>query len=259
MLETFVWIALVGVLVGISVGLVGFGSVVAVPLLIYGAALTVHSSICVAMLTMTLIGAVGTVQSVTTGKIDWGAASSIALFGVIAAPVGAWLNKQLSAAVLIALFAIVVLVISVRVLARSESTRPETDTLQEVFKPRRARTVGSIAAGIVIGLLGGLLGISGGFIAVPVLAASHRLELSRAVVTSWTVVMVVSASATAGHFFAGQRVPLGDTMVFVIGAIIGFEAAFLLHRALSPTHLRRIYAVAVCIMSIAMLVKLFLE
>lgn len=44
------------------------------------------------------------------------------------------------------------------------------------------------AAGAVIGFLGDLLGISGGFIAVPVLDAYQRLEMQRAVATSWTIV-----------------------------------------------------------------------
>jgi uncharacterized membrane protein YfcA len=243
-------------LVGISVGLVGFGSVVAVPLLIYGAALTVHGSICVAMLTMTLIGTLGTLQSITTGRIEWRAAALVASSGAVAAPAGAWLNKQLSPTVLLVLFAIVVLAISARVLIRREPADCDTNTLQEAFQQQTVRMVGSIAAGIVIGLLGGLLGISGGFIAVPVLAASHRLELSRAVTASWMIVMVVSAVATLGHFLAGERVPVGDTLVFVIGAIAGFEAAVRLRRLLSPNQLRRIYAVAVSIMSAAILMKL---
>jgi uncharacterized membrane protein YfcA len=115
---------------------------------------------------------------------------------------------------------------------------------------------GSAAAGAVIGLLGSLLGISGGFIAVPVLVAYHRLDMHRAVATSWMIVAVASASATAGHFLAGQRVSLGDALLFLVGGVIGFEVAVRVAHRFSEGGLKRLFGVAILVMSIVMLVRL---
>lgn len=111
-------VVLLGAIVGLSVGLIGTGSVLAVPLLVYGAGLGVHASVCVAMVAMTLIGIIGTLQRMHTGAIRFGSAGLIAIFGATTAPAGAWLNKLLPPSLLLVLFALVVLAISVPMLLR---------------------------------------------------------------------------------------------------------------------------------------------
>jgi len=110
--------------------------------------------------------------------------------------------------------------------------------------------------GLSVGLVG-FLGISGGFIAVPVLVTYQGLEIHRAVATSWTIVTLASASATIGHFLAGQRLPLGNTALFLIGGIIGFQFAVRIARYFSGAGLKRLFAAAVLIMSVVMLARLF--
>jgi uncharacterized membrane protein YfcA len=63
-------ILLLGGVLGLSVGLVGTGSVLAVPLLVYGRGLDVRSAVCVSMLTMTLLGFTGTIRKLHAGAID---------------------------------------------------------------------------------------------------------------------------------------------------------------------------------------------
>ncbi len=249
-------ILLLGGVLGLSVGLVGTGSVLAVPLLMYGGGLDVHSAVCVSMLTMTFLGLTGTIQKLRAGAIDLQAATVIAIFGALFAPLGAWLNKQLRPVVLLVLFALVVLTIGIRMLLQREADAKRLRQSRDAVKACGVTVFGSGAAGAVIGLLGGLLGISGGFIAVPVLVTYQGLEMHRAVATSWAIVALVSASATAGHFVAGQRVPLGDALLFLIGGVIGFEVAVRVAHGFSDWGLRRLFGVAILIMSIVMLVRL---
>jgi uncharacterized protein len=183
------------------------------------------------------------------------AAIVIAIFGALFAPLGAWLNKQLRPILLLVLFALVGLAISIRMLLRETNAKQMTKRHNFVRAPG-ARIFGSGAAGAVIGLLGGLLGISGGFIAVPVLVIYQGLEMHRAVATSWAIVALVSASATMGHFLAGQRVPLGDTLLFAIGGVIGFEIAVRVAHYISGAGLKRLFGGAVLVMSVAMLARL---
>lgn len=250
-------IPLLGGVLGLSVGLVGTGSVLAVPLLVYGGGLDVHSAICVSMLTMTLVAFTGTIQKLHAGAIDLQAATLIAISGTLFAPLGAWLNKQLRPVFLLGLFALVVLAIAIRMLLQRETDARRVRQSRDAVKARGVTAFGPGAAGAVIGLLGGLLEISGGFIAVPVLVTYQGLEMHRAVATSWMIVTLVSASATAGHFLAGQRVSLEDTLLFLIGGVIGFEVAVRVAHRFSEGSLKRLFGVAILMMSIVMLVRLF--
>jgi uncharacterized membrane protein YfcA len=80
--------------------------------------------------------------------------------------------------------------------------------------------------------------------------------MHRAVATSWMIVTVVSASATTGHFLAGQRVSLGVALLFLIGGVIGFEVAVRVVHRFSEGGLRRLFGVTILVMSIVMLVRL---
>lgn len=173
-------ILLLGCVLGLSVGPVGTGSVLAVPLLVYAGGLDVHSAVCVSMLTMTLLGFSGSIQKLHAGAVDLGGRNPDRDFGRTFRAAGLLVKQTIVA-------------------------------------------YGSGAADAMIGLLGGFLGISGGFIAVPVLVAYQGLEMHRAVATSWAIVTLASASATIGHFIAGQRLALGNTLLFLIGGIIGFQ------------------------------------
>jgi uncharacterized protein len=249
-LSALLIVLFLGAALGVSTGLVGFGSVLAVPLLVYGASLEVHRAICLSMLTMTLLGFLGSIEKLHAGTMDLRGASVIAIFGALFAPLGAWLNKLLPHAVLLVLFALVVLAMSVRILLARDANEKGS------HQPPAAATLRSSAAGAVIGLLGGLLGISGGFIAVPVLVTYRRLEIHRAVATSWAIVALVSAFATIGHFAAGQRVPAGETLLFMIGGVIGFEIAVRAAPRFSVAGLKRLFAAAILIMSVVMLLRL---
>ncbi len=254
----FLIIFSLGAALGVSTGLVGTGSVLSVPLLVYGAGFDVHRAICVAMLTMTLLGFIGSIQQWRAGAINMRAAGVIAISGAFFAPLGAWLNKYLSHALLLGLFAIVVLLMGIGTLLQRKSTGPVTTEANRSSIARSKRTIAlqSGGAGAVIGLLGGLLGISGGFVAIPVLIAYQRMEMHRAVATSWAIVAFVSAAATAGHILAGQRVPPRETSLFLIGGVIGFEIALQVAHQVSGRQLKRLFAVAVLMMSMVMLARL---
>jgi uncharacterized protein len=249
-------ILFLGAVLGLSVGLVGTGSVLAVPLLMYGGGLDVHSAVCVSMLTMTFLGFAGTIQKLQAGAIDLRAAAAIAVFGALFAPLGAWLNKQLRPVLLLVLFALVVFVISICMLLQRDASALRLAEPRDVTRSHGTAVFGSGAAGAVIGLLGGLLGISGGFIAVPVLVTCRRLEMHRAVATSWAIIALVSALATIGHFLAGQRVPLGSALLFVIGGVVGLETAVRVAHHISEAALKRLFAATLLVMSVVMLVRL---
>lgn len=248
-------VLLVGLALGVAVGLVGTGSMLAVPILIYGVGIDVHGAVCVAMLTMTAIGVIGTIQASRSGAVNLRSATIMSVCGALIAPLGAWLNRRLPPLHLLLLFAVVVLATSVVMLLRQIANRQGID----LNRSRELSQFSVGVAGVIIGLLGGLLGISGGFIAVPALVAYQRLEMHRAVATSWAIIAVTSAAATLGHFLGGQRLRFADTTLFLAGATGGFEIAVRTAPKISEPVLKRTFAIVMSIISAAMVVRLLMR
>lgn len=253
MTANFIIVLCLGGILGLAIGLIGTGSVLAVPLLIYGAGLDFHGAVCVSMLTVTILGIIGTIDKFE--QIDLRGGMVIAAAGMVFAPLGAWLNRRLDHSVLIGLFVAVVLATTVRVLTGPQDEAGLVEKMSAQPSPVRARVL-SIFAGSFVGVIGGLLGISGGFIVVPMLATYGRLEMHRAVATSWTIVALVSASATITHFVAGQRLPIADSLLFVASAVLGFKAALRVAHRFTTPNLKRLFAGAFIVMSVVMLANL---
>jgi len=111
-----------------------------------------------------------------------------------------------------------------------------------------------VFTGLVSGTLGGLLGIGGGVIMVPLFYYGLSMELPRAIGTSLTVII---ATAMAGSFTHWQqqhvdlKVAAGVALFAVIGSILG---ATLTSHLATPI-LKKTLAIVLAITSI----KLFLE
>src|SRR5262249_26399042 len=118
------------------------------------------------MLTMTLLGFSGSIQKLHAGAVDLRAATVIGISGALFAPLGSWLNKQLSHTVLLVLFALVVLAMSIGMLLQRESNAKQASQSADAVRSRGVAAFGSGAAGGVVCLFGGFFGYYGGFIGV---------------------------------------------------------------------------------------------
>lgn len=92
--------------------------------------------------------------------------------------------------------------------------------------PRRDAAIGGIG-----GLAGGLLGVGGGFVLVPLQVIWARRDQHRAIGTSLTAILPIALVAAAAYYF-GSNVPQANlTVAFylalggVFGAVIGARAA----------------------------------
>jgi len=76
-----------GALVGLSLGLTGSGgSILAIPLLVYGAGLPMQQALAVSLLMVASIAAFGAVRQTITKQINWRAAILFSLGGIIISP-----------------------------------------------------------------------------------------------------------------------------------------------------------------------------
>ena len=258
---------LYGAVVGFSLGLTGGGgSVFAVPLLVYGLGLGAHRAVCASMVAVGTTAAVGAMRRLRTGEVDVATALIVAFAGFIGAPVGAWLGRFLEEKWLLVLFAGIVVIVAFRMLFRAATPpsghaairasltqmenreAPGWPSLRELALPP-GRATALMSAGVLTGLLSGLLGIGGGFIIVPVLVIFRGLEIHRAIATSLLVIALVSISAVASHLLAGQRLPVGTTALFTIGGVLGLRLGSMLGERLSGVTLQKVFAVAMFLMA----------
>ena len=100
-----------GALVGLALGLTGKGSVFAVPLLVYGLRLGPHAAVCVSMAAIAAMALVVSARKSRMELIEIRVGAAVATGGALGAPVGVWVNKQLSPNLLLVLFAVLAAVI----------------------------------------------------------------------------------------------------------------------------------------------------
>lgn len=227
-------VLLCAVAFGIAFGMTGVGSVFAVPILTYVIGLPPHQAVCVAMVSVTSLSAITSLFRSRGGDIDWRKGLLVASAGLIGAPIGAWASHRLSPRGLMLVFAICVAGIALRLLlSKTKENSPKLPPLLALL----------FIAGFAAGFLAGLLGL-GGVLVVPALALLGRLEIHRAIATSFFVIFAIGATAITFHFMEGQRVPYGLTFLFAMGGLLGLILGHWFAKRLPSRKLEVIFALA---------------
>lgn len=244
---------LCGLAVGLSLGLTGGGgSIFAVPLLVYVLGLPLRDAVIVSLAvvgTTSLFGAV--VQARTPGLVLWGAGGILGLGGVLGAPFGARLGALLPERASFLLFAVVMVVIGLRMLRGPGAEIPlrwATCERGPHGLPHFSLACGSkvLVAGALTGLLSGLFGVGGGFLVVPALLVVTGVSIERALATSLVGIALISAAALAANLWVETRpMPLALALFFLGGSFLGMLAGTAGKRFLPAPALRRIFGGAV--------------
>jgi uncharacterized membrane protein YfcA len=250
------WIALVcGLVFGVAFGLTGVGgSVFAVPMLVYAIGLPPHRAVCVAMLVVSALSLLNTVWHWRRGAIEFEVSVILAAAGIVGAPIGAWIGRFLSGESLMLLFAAVVFVIATRMfLLRSNLN------LRAVrgFTSKAARRYALALAGLITGILAGLLGV-GGVLIVPALVLVAGIQIRYAIATSQAAVFWIGLSAMSSHLLAGQRVPLLTTSLFLASGALGMVASTRFAKRLSTRTLEIMFSAAMVAVATVILVRTFI-
>lgn len=257
-----------GAIVGLSLALTGSGGTAfAVPLLVYGLKLSPHRAVCVSMAAIGATTALATLQRLRAKdkQLHVGSGLILALAGMVGAPLGAWLGRFIPENGLLVLFAVIVLLVASRMLFGSSATagnhaavresesHDENSRGSEPPSSPHARALGLCIAGLLTGLLAGLIGVGGGFILVPVLVLFGGIEIHRAVATSLCVIALVSIPATVSHLIAGQTIPLNVALPFAAGCLLGLSFGSPLAAKLPGHRLQRLFGLTMLVMSVLIL------
>ena len=269
--------AILGLMAGLVLGLTGAGgSVLAVPLLMWGMGWTLPQAAPVALLAVCVSAALGTFTACRQKIVRYRAALVMAATGMITAPLGLKSAALLPVNLLTGIFAVVLLLIAAR-LWRQTRTQPEetrivraalqgvsinnTSPLCELnpdtgrLRWTRPCTVAIISSGAATGFLAGLLGVGGGFVIVPALRQFTNLPFHSAVATSLMAIALTSAGTAAIAVAGGHHLPWLIALPFMAGAIAGMLAGRLLAPKMAGPRLQQGFALLMLLVAAGMGLK----
>lgn len=263
-----------GAVVGLALGLTGSGgSILAVPLLVYGLRTTPHDAIGISLITVGTIAGAGAVTRWLRGELDLPAGWLFSLAGMLGAPLGVLAGQRLNENILLLGFAVLMGIVAVRMWKKSRPAsanvglehRPssptslpegtvgllaESDGATSLLPPSaplppQRRWLIFLGAGLLTGILSGLFGIGGGFLIVPALVLIARMDMQRAAATSPLVISLICLSGTISYLLAGP-LPNGTLLIpFILGGITGMLLGVVLSRHISGPLLQRLFAVMI--------------
>ncbi|MFN2494592.1 MAG: sulfite exporter TauE/SafE family protein [Pseudonocardiaceae bacterium] len=230
-----------GAAIGLLLGLLGGGgSILAVPALVYGAGLPLSAAVSTSLLVVGVSSAAAVLPRLRAHQIRWRIAAIFGVSGAAAAFAGAAVNHLLAPRLVLAGFAVLMVIAAVRMLRADHDTGGDC-ALPEGGVNWRGCLPKSLAAGIAVGFLTGLFGVGGGFLTIPALTLLLGLPMPAAVGTSLVIVVINSAAGFAAH--AGQAtLDYRITGAFTLTAILGSLAAARLATRLPADRLRRWFA-----------------
>lgn len=263
-----------GILIGIALGLTGGGgSIFAVPLLVYVLEVAPRDAIGISLAAVAGAAGFGAIGAARTGMIEYRAGGVFAAGGVLAAPMGSWLGRQVSEETILLGFAGLMLVVSA-IMWRTASRHPERSPVVRAgfapspvpdggpvcrFEPdQRLRlsapcSVALCVAGTGTGVLAGFFGVGGGFLIVPALMFVTRMGIGRAVATSLFAIALIGTSAVAVLFVAGHPPPGAVTGMFLAGALLGMLIGRFLAARIAGVVLQKGFAASVLLVALAVL------
>lgn len=284
-MNTLILAVLCGAVVGLALGgLGGGGGVLAVPALVYLLGVDPADAGTTSLVIVTVTSATALARHAGTGTVRWRTGVLFAAVGAVPTVGASMLAHRLPQNLLTGAFAVLAGVAAAVMLrgtrAREEapvraagpasagpaaSPAPGLVQVQEseatataVTEAGRADPLRTAGAGAGLGAVTGLLGVGGGFLAVPTLVSVLRLPMRVAVGTSLVVTLLNSLVALTTRLTAeGGSIDPAVLGPFVGAAILGAWDARRLAARLSGPALQRAFAVLLLATAAFMLVDAF--
>ena len=257
-----------GLLVGLILALTGSGgSIIAVPLLIFGLGWDVARAGPVALFAVGLAAALGAAIGLRAGIVRYRAAALMALSGSLLTPLGMLAAHHVPARPLTLVFAGVLGYVALRIqrqaeaAAKGEARAPSatlapclTDSLSGRFAWTPRCFWALSRAGAATGFLSGMLGVGGGFVIVPALNRTTDLSPNSVVATSLAVIALVSVSAVTSAAIAG-KLDVGTALPFAAGSFAGMIGGRLIAKRLAGPRLQQVFGLIAALAAIALAVR----
>lgn len=205
---------LLAVLVGISLGLLGGGgSILTVPILTYVVGMEPQAAIASSLFIVGTTSIFGMLSHARAKRVRWKTGLIFGAAGMVGALAGGLVGGFLPGALLMILFAVMMIATAVAMIRPSRAPSEES-----LHRQRPAFRI--VLDGLLVGAGTGLVGAGGGFLVVPALTILGGLPIAVAVGTSLLVITMKSYAGLAGYLFNVQ-LDWGFVLAFTGAAIAG--------------------------------------
>ncbi len=235
-----------GAVVGLALGaLGGGGSVLAVPALIYLLGFNPAAATTASLLIVTATSATALYAHARAGHVCWKAGAAFAAAGIIPAALAGLVAARLPQPVLTVAFAAIAALAALKML---RPTPAPADGRTRAVRPLKAG-----GAGAGLGAVTGLLGVGGGFLAVPALVTVLAFEVQAAVGTSLLVITVNSLASLFTRSGGAAGLDWAVMAPFTGAAVLGAWDGKRLAEKVSGRGLQRLFAVVLLAVAAFML------
>ncbi len=232
---TFVLAVAAGALIGLSLGaLGGGGSILAVPVLVYALGQSPAQATTGSLVVVGVTSLIGAATAYRAGNVLLSRGVAFGLVAIGGAAAGAKASAHVPGPVLLAAFALLMLLVGTVMAARQFRVHRESRLLVATGAQRVGRRLGAddpiitfsptfacrcpralkvLLTATVVGLLTGFLGVGGGFLVVPALVLALALPMEYAAGTSLVVITLTSAAALAVRAEVGVAPDWGVVLV----------------------------------------------
>lgn len=250
-----------GFLIGVTLGAVGGGgSILAVPMLVYGAGLSPKKATTASLVIVGATALMGLPSKIRAHQVRVVAGVLFAAAGVAGSVAGTHVNRGIDPDVLLLAFSGLMVVAAVAMVRRERQAFQTIEVLElapggpdpggglVTRAPIDAATVLKVlGAGTVVGFLTGLFGVGGGFVIVPALVLALGFAMPVAAATSLLVIALNSAVALAQRY-SGNPLPWDAIVEFLVMAVPGvLVGSWLGRRVDGPTLTRWFVALLVVV------------
>lgn len=223
-----------GVLIGSVLGFIGAGgALLSVPILIYGFDFSASHASTAALAVVFLAATSGLIPKFKSKDVLVKEALIISGLGLTTNISTSLIAHNLSEKFILTGFSLVLLVAGSSMLIKPFASGPERKMPLWVL----------ILVSLVIGSMTGLFGIGGGFLAIPVLVLFFQVPQNKAAGTSLLIIALNSITAFFGHYKIWSEVNWTVPVAMAVSAVVISQLASGKSAGVSPTILKRAFAV----------------
>ncbi|NLT41368.1 MAG: sulfite exporter TauE/SafE family protein [Anaerolineae bacterium] len=252
MLVSLLLLALAGLITGALGAMLGVGGgFILVPMLTVLYGVPIHSAVAAGQIGVIATSTVATVHYLKQDLVHLHLAYGLLFAATVGAAIGALVGSRLDERILAGIFGMVLAWVALRMI-RGQNIPDDPDATVATCRPVHW-WVGQAGA-LFGGTLGGLLGIGGGVVNVPLLCMGMRVPLRLAGATSIFLVGITGASAAAVYYSRGYTdlIVCGAT---VLGAFAGSWIGARLASRIQSSYLRIAFGVVAAYTGITMIVR----
>ncbi|MCX5087291.1 sulfite exporter TauE/SafE family protein [Streptomyces sp. NPDC056121] len=241
-----------GAVVGLALGgLGGGGSVLAVPALIYLLGFTPVAATTASLIIVTLTSISSLAAHARDGNVRWRSGLLFAAAGIGPAMLGGLAAGHIPATALTIAFSVIAALAAWRMLRPGrpaqdgpvQGSPAEGDAVRDSpAEDRPVRPPRAAGSGAGLGAVTGVLGVGGGFLAVPALVGVLGLRMKTAVGTSLLVIVINSLAALATRTGTADGLDWAVIAPFTAAAILGAWDGKRLAAKISGNRLQHVFA-----------------